>query len=171
MGDQSQSMYKKRFGDINIQREGILEALQGYHPRCNSIRVTYVSWGDDTSSPIVGYLDDNIPTTLLTSIREESFYSQGGTHHALAWRKALTLVQPGEQTAIVYLTNDSGKPLGGNFMGGSLLKVSVLSEDALQYLAHDFLPNHGQTVYAQSVEDIAVAITTALQAVDTMCIG
>jgi hypothetical protein len=172
MADQSQSMYQAQFGDINYQREGILEALRDYHIRCNNIRITYVSWGKETSPPLVGYLTGRTPTALLASIDEESRYSLSDTKHLLAWQEAVRLVRADEQTAIVYLTNEAGEPIYGEVLhGGMLLKVAVLSEDALDYLRYEFLPQEESAVFAQSVEDIAAAIHTALQSVDTACYG
>jgi hypothetical protein len=168
--DGSGSMLDGPTPHIAFQTRGITTGLQNYVARCNKIRVTYIRWGTEPAEPIVGDLDNK--AQLVVDIENASQTGLGDTRPSTAWRALKDVFKPGEPTAIVMLTNGSGKyPVRGPMPDATLFKVAILSDQAFKYLTTQFLPGVSEPIYAADVESIAQVVEDALRSVDTLCLG
>lgn len=168
--DMSGSMFGSLPDPVTFQTQGILTGIAGYQAQCNEIRVTYVPWGNDIGTII----DDDLRNSagLVRAIEHSSHIGLGDTKLFAAWSSAAHRFDPTVPTAVVILTNGSGRRyVTAPVPTATIYKVAVLSERAFYYLDNEFLPGIGKTVSANDVETITKVIEAALRSVDTLCLG
>ncbi|MFN3693132.1 MAG: hypothetical protein ACK4SL_03515 [Candidatus Paceibacteria bacterium] len=183
LGDQSTSMYPRideetttlaTLTDIVFQRVGITNALREFTPWCNSVRATYIAWGELQSQPISELVEPgkHFSDEFIAMIDDESDYPHGGTAHGAALTEGIRQVSATEPTALVFITNGAGKPVSNvDLTPVTVFKVSLFNEEVTEYLRDEFLPNEPHLVQAESAADVSLAVKAALQSVDTLCLG
>jgi hypothetical protein len=170
LADMSDSMFGWLPDPVTFQTRGILNGIAAYQLHCSEIRVTYVPWGTDIGAVINGNVSDS--AELLHAIEQASRTELGDTRHFAAWSSASHLFKPTEPTAVVILTNGSGRrTVTKPVPHATIYKVAVQSERAYSYLNNEFLPGVGETIFANDVDTITRAINAALRSVDTLCLS
>ncbi len=170
LADMSGSMFGNPPDPVTFQTKGIVTGIARYQSQCNEIRITYVTWGNDIGTVIDGNLRNR--AVLVRAIEDSSHIGLGDTKLFAAWSSTAHLFDPTVPTAVVMLTNGSGRRLVTKpIPTAAIYKVAVLSERAFYYLDNEFLPGIGKTVSANDVETITKVIEAALRSVDTLCLG
>lgn len=185
LGDQSLSMFPRTdeetgtlavLTDIVFQRVGIVNALRDFTPRCNSVRVTYIAWGELQSLPLSATIEpgEHFSDNFIAMIEEESRYPYGGTAHGAALAEGIKQILATETSAVVFITNGEGRPVtNAGLKPVTVFKVSLFDLEAMTYLRDEFLPDDPYLIHADSAEDISLATKAALQFVDLEenCLG
>lgn len=173
LNDQSNSVYVTESRTIELQIQGITDALMEYEPTCSNISISYFSWGHN-AGPIktISARSTEERVALAKFIFADADTNRISTNHAAAWRTILDHYTKDEHMVVVMITN--GRGVFGVFethQDIAVYKVSVLFADAAHYLHDKFLPGHGEMRHVMQSRQITELILEILYEFKEDCSG
>jgi hypothetical protein len=173
LNDQSNSVFVPESRTIELQIQGITDALMEYEPTCGNISISYFPWGHD-AGPIktIPARSTELRVALANFIFAEADTNRISSNHAAAWSTILDHYRKDERMVVVIITN--GRGVFGVFETHediTVYKVSVLFAEAASYLHEDFLPGQGETRHVVQSRQITELILDILYGFKEECSG